>query len=166
MPRFLIPLLTRFVTQKSFFVLFPLWYWNLNINKFWLRDPNSMKLGLRRLYLLISCKKVTIFSIASVTIFLSSFLSSFLFTERNAVSFIIVATSYYSNYTPFLIAAARNLHGFLHSHKKRKVSSVRFLWLWFLVTNDFEPHSLFSFLELKLNVRFEFSNKTIFNVIE
>ena len=74
-----------------------------------------------------------------------SFLSSFLFTERNVVSFIIVATNY--SHTHFLIAATKNLHKFL-------------------IKNEFELHSLFSFQESKLNFRFEFSNKNNFNVKE
>ena len=48
---------------------------------------------------------------------------------------------------PFLIAPTRNLQKFL-------------------MTIEFERHSLFSFQESKLNVRFEFSKKTTFNVKE
>ena len=89
---------------------------------------------------LISCNKEILLSVASL-----SFPSSFLLTERYVVSFIVVATNY--SCMPFLIAATSNRHKFL-------------------VTNEFEFHSLFSFQESKLNVRFEFSNKTTFNVKE
>ena len=52
LPRFVIPLALICNPQKFFllFRFFPLWYWNLNMNNFWFRDPNMMKLGRRYLW--------------------------------------------------------------------------------------------------------------------